>query len=330
MSGASKRIKEPSTPGPGWFRRCAGLTARLLWHVCAWIAAPLLIAGLAIRLTIRDEADSLAVLFYATPWAILWIMSVISLIYWWKLPRVRWVTLIVTAGCLAMWIVRGFGFAPMHRGTVESSFRITYWNVARPEWRLNSVLAQAGRMTSDFYVFGEFRPKNVVSPKWQEYFGSRYLLPLTRELLLVAPESVSQLDGGSLGGVGACQMCRAVVHGREVFLLLVDFEAAIGQSRRPGFDRLFQIVDAYSEKPLLVIGDFNTPSDSTHFDRLRSRLTSAFETAGRGYGATWPMPLPVMELDHIWTNKHLRVTQCEHATSFYSDHRAVVADIVFP
>jgi vancomycin resistance protein VanJ len=330
MSGAPKRRKESSATGPGWFRRGAGFAGTLLWHLCAWISAPLLIAGLAVRFTIRDEADSLAILFYATPWAVLWIMSVISLIYWWKFPRVRWVALILTAGCLTMWVVRGFGFAPTHQGSVEVSFRVTYWNVARPEWRLKSILAQAGRMTSDFYVFGEPRTRDSISPKWKEYFGSRTVLPLTRELLLVSPEAVSPIDGGSLGGAGDCHMCRTVIHGREVFFLVVDFDAAPHKSRRSAFDRLFQIVDAYSEKPLLVLGDFNTPADSTHFDRLRSRLTSAFEIAGRGYGATWPMPVPVMELDHIWTNKHLRVVQCEHVTSLYSDHRAVVADIVFP
>ena len=330
MSGVSKRNKASSESGPGWFRRCATFVGTLLWHACAWISAPLLIAGLVVRFTIRDEADSIAVLFYATPWAVLWAMSVICLIYWWKLPRVRWVTLILTAGCLTMWVVRGFGFAPTPRGSVETSFRITYWNVARPEWRLNSILAQAGRMTSDFYVFGEPRNGNSISPKWKEYFGGRTVLPLTRELLLVSPEAVTPIDGGSLGGSGECQMCRTVVHGREVFLLTVDFDPTPYKSRRPAFDRLFQIVDAYSEKPLLVIGDFNTPADSSRFDRLHTRLTNAFETAGRGYGSTWPMPVPVMQLDHIWTNKHLRAVQCDHVTSLYSDHRAVVADVVFP
>jgi endonuclease/exonuclease/phosphatase (EEP) superfamily protein YafD len=120
-----------------------------------------------------------------------------------------------------------------------------------------------------------------------------------------------------------------VIHGREVFLLTVDFDPTPYKSRRPAFERLFQIVDAYSEKPLLVIGDFNTPADSSYFDRLRTRLTNAFETAGRAT-AQLAHAGPVVQLDHIWTNKHLQALHCDHVTSLYSDHRAVVADIVFP
>src|SRR5688572_19638035 len=140
MSARGERRKAESkreTSVPAGFMR---LALRVLWIVAAWIAAPLLLAGLAVRFTVRDEVDVLAVIFYATPLPVLWALSVICLIYWWPLPRIRFVALLLTGGCLGLWIFRGFGFAPPFAGTVENSFRIAYWNVARPEWRLPSVL----------------------------------------------------------------------------------------------------------------------------------------------------------------------------------------------
>ena len=303
---------------------------RLLWVICAWLAAPLLLAGLAVRLTVRDEVDVFAMLFYATPWAVLMVLAAVCTIYWWGLRPVKWVALAMTAGCFAMWVVKGFGFNGGAPTASRKTFRVAYWNVARPEQRLEAILAQSGMLAADFLIVGEHRPAQMTPARWQEYFSGRFVLPLARELLMVAPEPMKRIDGGSLGGAGGCQVCRVMIQGREVFLLLVDFTATLRKSRRPAFDRLFQIVDAYAEKPLLVIGDFNTPSDSAHFDRLRTRLQGAFETAGTGYAATWPMPVPVLQLDHIWTNKHLRVVRCEHETSLYSDHRAVVADVAFP
>jgi vancomycin resistance protein VanJ len=324
----ARKDENKAVSAPSGARRFFGFVWRAAWLVGAWIAAPVVLFGLALRLTVRDDFDPLALFFYATPWAVLFALSAICLIHWWRRARVRAVALAVSAGCLTMLVIRGFGFASAPGG--PSSIRIAYWNVARPEWRLDKILRQADHMNADFLVFGEHREGPKTPAQWKDHYRGRFVLPLARELLLVAPDEVKRIDGGSLGGAGGCQICRAVVQGREIFLLMVDFTASLERSRKPAFDRLFQIVDAYSEKPLLVIGDFNTPSDSIYFDRLRSRLTSAFETAGRGYAATWPMPIPVLQLDHIWTNKHLRVIRCEHRTSVYSDHRAVIADVVFP
>jgi vancomycin resistance protein VanJ len=326
--GKKTAPKAAPVESSGWFRRLCGIAFRVAWISAAWISVPLLICGLVVRLSVKDDVDRFAVFYYATPWPVLTAMAAICLVYWWRRPRLRWVTLPVFAFCVTMFIVRCCAFGPIN--DAPESFRIAYWNVARPVWRLDKILPQADLLHADFAVFGEHRKGTQTPPQWAAHFAGRFVLPLARELLLVAPSEVKRIDGGSLGGVGGCQICRAVVNGREIFLLMVDFSPTLERSRSPAFDRLFQIIDAYSEKPLIVIGDFNTPADSVYFDRLRKRLTSAFDAAGHGYAATWPMPLPVLQLDHIWTNKHLRVLRCEHHTSLYSDHRAVTADITFP
>jgi endonuclease/exonuclease/phosphatase (EEP) superfamily protein YafD len=41
------------------------------------------------------------------------------------------------------------------------------------------------------------------------------------------------------------------------------------------------------------------------------------------------MVAPIMSLDHVWLSKHFRVVRCEHRTSIYSDHRAVVVDLAW-
>jgi vancomycin resistance protein VanJ len=324
-----RRDEAEETPSGGWLRSLVGFCVRAAWHALAWISAPVLVAALAVRLTVRDENEAVAMFYYATPWLVILAMATVCLIYWRARPRVRWTVLVIAAASMGMWIYKGFGLAPTPADS-PSAFRVAYWNVARPEWRLDRILQEAPMFGADVFVFGEHRPKGPTPAKWQEAFAGKSVVPLARELLLIAPEPGKRIDGGSLGGVGGCQLVRLQLGGREVFLLMVDYVATLHTSRRPAFDRLFQIVDAYAEKPLIVIGDFNTPADSVHFDRLRTRLTSAFETAGRGYAATWPMPVPVLQLDHIWTNKHLRVIRCEHKTSLFSDHRAVVAEITFP
>lgn len=112
-------------------------------------------------------------------------------------------------------------------------------------------------------------------------------------------------------------------------LLQVDFRVLWIESRGPAFAELTEAVRPHLGRNLIVLGDFNTPRESVFFIPLRAEMTHAFEAAGRGLAETWPLPLPMLNLDQIWTNRGLRVRHCEHGYSFRSDHRAVIADFAF-
>ena len=281
--------------------------------------------ALAVRLTVRDEYPWTGLIFFATPWPALWAMAFACTWRWRKTRMVFWLGGI-TLACLGMWMWTSLKFGPKERP--PGSFRISYWNVARPEKRLPRVLAEADEWHADVLVFGEHR-HSVTRPEWAGHFAPRAVTPLEWELLLVSEAPVKKVGGGSLAGRGGWQLCRVQVQGRDVNILMVDFDSHPAKSREPAFKRLREIVAMYADRPLIVLGDFNTPADSVHFADLRRLVTPAFDRAGRGYAATWPMPAPVMELDHILTNRHIRCVRCEHVTSIHSDHRAVVADLEF-
>ncbi len=307
-------------------RRGLGRTLfRGLYLGAAWLATGLFLLGLPMRL-VGDDSDTLAILFYATPWAVLMVCGALASWYW----RVRWKFALGLLGatllCLGAWIWTAFRFPPEGRG--KSDFRVAYWNCAHPDWTLRGILPMAASWNAEVMCFGESR-SGALSPKWAEAFPNLRVQPLVRDMLLAGPESVELKSSGSLNGGGDFELCRAKLGGREVFLIVVDFDATPGKSRRPAFDRLCQLVDAYSTQPLIVMGDFNTPFDSVHFQRLRAKMTDTFDNAGSGLSATWPMLAPVLSLDHILVNKFLRVVRCEHHTSIYSDHRAVVAELAW-
>ena len=48
---------------------------------------------------------------------------------------------------------------------------------------------------------------------------------------------------------------------------------------------------------------------------------------GVRYGTPWPVPFPVLSLDHIWLSRDLRALRCAHGGSWLSDHRAVIATV---
>jgi vancomycin resistance protein VanJ len=320
----SKATEDNSTPRRGWLR----MLLRGLWTAGAFLATLLFFVGLPMRL-LRDDYESLALLFYATPWAVLMICGFVSAWFWRRYHRFALGLAVVSLLCVGGWIWNEVRFAPDGRG--PASFRVAYWNCGHPEWRLRGILPMAESWHADLLAFGESRD-GALSDRWAVTFPKLHLQSLSAEMLFAGPENAELKSSGSLGGGGTYHFFHTQLAKHEVFVLLVDFNAVPTKSRSPAFDRLLQLVNAYKTQPLIVMGDFNTPGDSIYFKNLRQRtgLIDAFDNAGSGIAGTWPMLAPVLSLDHILVNSHLRVVRCEHHTSLYSDHRAVVADLAWP
>src|SRR5688500_13568940 len=108
-----KGDEKNNTAAPGLLRKSFRVFFLILWTALAWASVPVLVAGLAVRLSVRDDYDPVAGLFYATPWAVLLLLAIICTIYWWSRPRIRWVALAILVVCLSGWILKNFGFAPV-------------------------------------------------------------------------------------------------------------------------------------------------------------------------------------------------------------------------
>ncbi|MGE0710801.1 MAG: hypothetical protein AB7N76_02055 [Planctomycetota bacterium] len=62
------------------------------------------------------------------------------------------------------------------------------------------------------------------------------------------------------------------------------------------------------------------------FDAWRAEGRHAC-AAGRGYLPTWPVPAPVLTIDHAWLGPGLRAARAEARGSWCSDHRALLVDL---
>jgi endonuclease/exonuclease/phosphatase (EEP) superfamily protein YafD len=97
-------------------------------------------------------------------------------------------------------------------------------------------------------------------------------------------------------------------------------------------DRIQQHV---GERPLIVVGDFNTPASSSLFQGTWGDLQSAFDVAGYGYGYTspvkpqkyWVSYLPWARIDHILCSADWQVRWCRVGSSRGSDHHCIAAEL---
>ncbi len=81
--------------------------------------------------------------------------------------------------------------------------------------------------------------------------------------------------------------------------------------------------------PVLLAGDFNTPSESAIFRRLWPRYTDAFSSAGFGWGYTFFGGRTAVRIDHILASPGWRCERCWVRSSIGSPHHPVLADLTW-
>ncbi len=94
------------------------------------------------------------------------------------------------------------------------------------------------------------------------------------------------------------------------------------------------------QEPVVVAGDLNSPDASLASALLREvGLHDAFAEGGRGYGYTYGhfvlrrrlpwLGVSWMRIDHILLSSQLQSLACRAGAKNYSEHRPVIADVVF-
>lgn len=89
------------------------------------------------------------------------------------------------------------------------------------------------------------------------------------------------------------------------------------------------IVQAGTELPLVVCGDFNAPPLSLVYQRLSRALNDC--QRGKMRRGTWPSRMPLLRLDHIFVSSHVQVRDVTvldgDLERVASDHLPLVADL---
>ncbi|HQK92282.1 MAG TPA: endonuclease/exonuclease/phosphatase family protein [Armatimonadota bacterium] len=81
--------------------------------------------------------------------------------------------------------------------------------------------------------------------------------------------------------------------------------------------------------PLIVGGDMNTAAGDSLLRDMPARLADTFRIAGIGWGNTVRNRKPFLRVDYIWADTRLRPVTVVARRTEHSDHRAVVADLVW-
>lgn len=303
-------------------------------RVAGALAALAFVLGVGVRMTVRDGHRLAQALFYATPWPVLALLAAFAAFVAWRergpWRAWRWPAACAAAACLAAWLASDLRVGGREPAAPET-FRVVQWNVSRPTWQLPRVARRVLELEPDLLVLNESRPRHdVAEPRWREALSPLVVTELKQIMLVASAGGAAEpVRRGTFDGWSDFDVRRVRLGGRDVTLVVVDLAGAPLRPRGDDFAAIERLVRRYGEGPLLVAGDFNTPTDSAWFPPLLATMQESFRAAGHGLAGTWPAAAPVLSVDHVLASRHFRVVRCEHEGSWLSDHRAVVVDLAW-
>lgn len=295
--------------------------------LCRNFLSGLFICCLVIRFFVKDGIGAFAVLYYSTPLPILALFSFVLGLIWWFSQRIRLAKcyFIFALGYLSIWSYESFSLNS--HAVTPSHVKLFFWNAAHNK-RASEITDYIHQFNADLIGVVEAGTKTKkVKSAWKNAFPNSNVELLAGEMALITRGEILSKETGSLGGCGRFNLLEVALNGERFHIVLVDIDGDPMQSRAPAFAALSKMIRAYSPANLIVMGDFNTPLDSVLFESFRHELTHAFESGGVGFAETWPVPLPVLAIDHIWVSKKINVVNCNLNWSWFSDHRSIVANV---
>ncbi len=288
-----------------------------------WI---LVAAGVLLRFTLRDSVPILATLYYATPPVVLCLLAVSAGFLSWLRGERRGATVLYGAGALFFvwhWCV---SFSYGEREPVGSSIQLLLWNVCSQLANGDGIERQIRQWNPDVLCLLEARSSHRPFDYWQGRYSDYQVHLLVNDMVLLTRVPIKRVRDIGLTEESYASRVSLSDGERSVDLVLVDFVGSPLVPRREAFDRLQEMIEPSRTVATIVLGDFNTPRHSVFFDRVRKRFDHAFEQKGFGFSETWPVPFPVLDIDHIWVDRSIEVFDCHLPWTFVSDHRPVILD----
>ena len=293
-------------------------------------AAVSAILGLLIRLTVRDEWRGVDVLFYVLQLPVVGLLLLLASAAWLGSGRraSALVSFVLSTAIFLSWVV--FGRLEHSCGDRRADFRAVQWNLEYGRAGWDSIAAALREEDADVIglVEAQVRGPNPVR-FWRPRFPEYDVQAPGEGLVLMVRGEIETVRRENFGVRSRLAIAEVKVGGRPLRVILVDLEANWFSSRGPLIERVRAAALTSDRRPVLILGDFNTPGDSVWFRKLRRDYGEAFEAAGEGMPGTWPFFLHLMALDHLWVSRGLHAVCAEKRMSWLSDHSRIRAEVSF-
>ena len=294
------------------------------------------IIGLLLQLTVRDGISWLAAVYYALPVPLIVAFS-LALSIWWKIRKKRcWCLgfLILACFLFVLWCSRNRPSAANTGSAAAEIITVGFWNAARTEHPIEPLVEWLEESNLDILAMVEAPPLSAASEReYRRTFPGWQVRSLRGGRVIFWRGGNDEhtwhqwetLPNRSSVSSSPCRL--SVGEGKDIRLVVADVGPNPFYPRGEILDSVLE--RAGSDASTIVVGDFNTPVESVHFDKWREHFSHGATEGGIGYRETWPWFAPVLCIDHLWFSKDFSVRSARRKNFLCSDHSMVIVEVGF-
>jgi endonuclease/exonuclease/phosphatase (EEP) superfamily protein YafD len=263
-----------------------------------------------------------------------------------SLPKFRFSLTFIGLG-IAIWgAVSMIGTNELKTDTLAKAVSLLHWNVKwggigydnylknnydGHEWA--SIRQEISQHQADIIVLSE--PPQIDSwlaqlikelgPQWKSV---KYDHTKRNGLAILSPWPLEFENGFKIRD-GIAMFVIVTIEEQSLRLLLVDGKRSVRKLRTPRLVDIIQIAIDFEKRGEtidLIVGDFNAVSRSLGFDVYNTaaggyQLASKADRVWRG---TWPVFLPLYDIDHVWVHKRFEIQHVDLFSNLHTDHRGQI------
>ncbi|WP_178985785.1 endonuclease/exonuclease/phosphatase family protein [Winogradskyella helgolandensis] len=278
---------------------------------------------LLIHFGFKDHLYLTGILFYAfpVPILILAIFPLIALFY--NKKRIRF-TLLGLIGLLSfIWINNQY--INFESSNVNSTNSIFLWNIADQKDYNVDVLKktlEAQRIDALFFVEVLHKDNNF-NTQFKQQLHNYNVQFLDGNMMVVAKKGITIVDYIEEERHYKLNHLKVEIGLNTFEVIIVDIFAKPWHNKKKAFTKIYKYLEDHDID--IILGDFNTPYESIYFNHFKTNYTSA-RNFQKGFSATWPYPVPLLEIDHIWIKKQQTILSTEKKFYTDSDHALLITE----
>lgn len=280
---------------------------------------------LVIHFLLKDHIFPISIVFYAFPLPILIVTALGLVVLFFRRKQYR-LTLMITALLLTFIWWKNYYFETETKHQQKIS-KLLYWNLAkRSQLPIAYISEKVNQHQPEILAFVEAPHttlKNLDALK--KALPNYSFKTLDGAMLIAAKGDIELLDFDLEEDNYKINLLKIKTNTLNLKLILTDLTANVFVNKEIPLS--FVSNSAKTNDVDIIVGDFNTPYESVYFDEYKQNFTS-FHTYNNGLTATWPLGIPLFEIDHMWmSNKH----QPQYLNKYYSDasdHALLISEFI--
>lgn len=278
---------------------------------------------LLIHFILKDRFFPLSIIFYGSPLIVIIGTTLFLVILFFRRKKYRYTLLAVSALLIFIW----FNNYYYQTNTInqENTSKILYWNLAKKkQLPVSYILDKTNIYEPEILAFVEAPEKTLKNLGTLKNALPKYNFKILKGAMLVASKGeIKLIKLEYVDDSHKANLIEIKSNSKTIKFILTDLTANLLVNKKKPMTFISNF--AKNEAVDFIAGDFNTPYESIYFNAFKNDFNS-FHKYNNGSTATWPLGIPLLELDHIWLSKKHQPIQLHKFYSKASDHALLIAE----